>query len=73
LFKKEKNNIPADFYGPFVRVGKKDKWHSSKQCSDYPKTKDLEIKFFSVYPEMSQMCIECVELEKKTLSKGKLV
>lgn len=67
MYNKGKENTPFDLYGPYVRKDKKDKWHSSKFCSYYPNISDVEVKYFSTYPDKNELCPECVELEKKNL------
>ena len=67
MFSKGIKNTSNDFYGPFVRTNKKDKWHSSKKCSGYPTIHDVEIKYFSTYPVKTDLCPECIQHEKKNL------
>jgi hypothetical protein len=67
MFKKGTSGIPSDLYGPYIRSDKNDKWHSVKSCSGYPSSNEVEIKYFSSYPGTTELCPECIQIEKKSI------
>ncbi|RPI18170.1 MAG: hypothetical protein EHM58_06495 [Ignavibacteriae bacterium] len=51
-------------FGPFIRANKKDKWHFCKTCSQYPAVANPEIRVASFSPDTSELCKECLALNK---------
>lgn len=50
------------FYGPFIRISAKDKWHWKEECPDYPDESKAESMITSISPDPFTMCEHCEKL-----------
>ncbi|HEY3250370.1 MAG TPA: hypothetical protein VGK25_04555 [Ignavibacteria bacterium] len=64
--------MEKNFFGPFFRATKDDKWHWIRSCPNFPHIPEPQTMISSNYPESSKLCKKCVEIEIIN-SKGALV
>jgi hypothetical protein len=52
------------FYGPFFRYSEDDKWHWKQECSSFPATDHPQTKITNKFPDDTELCDECMRLDK---------